>query len=88
MNKVRFLRPSFFVWPVVPLIACLATSAFGLPHVIWSYEWRGPAARSDDIAVRHYTICTYVGPYGVFTVRADDGACDLIRFFQPQGAPR
>lgn len=83
MKRVRFIRPGYFAWIVIPVAAYVIASVVGLPHVIWSYEWRGSAASYGDIAGRHFTRCTYVGPYGVVTVHPTDGACDLFRLSHP-----
>lgn len=86
--KVRFLRASYFVWIIGPLAAYASYQAFGLPHVIWSYSFRGGERgatiggepEATDFASRWYTRCTFVGPYGAFTTHPTDGACPWFAF--------
>ena len=78
--KVRFLRLSYFVWVIVPLGLLAAYEAFGLPHMIWSYDFY---STSDEPFVgRTYTRCTFIGPYGAFTTRPADGKCAWVAFFK------
>jgi hypothetical protein len=86
MRKVRFIRPSYFVWLVVPIIAWPLVAMVGLPHVIWSYDWR--EFEGGAVSVRHYTRCTYVGPFGVVTIHPRDGACGLLHFARASEAMR
>ena len=86
MRKVRLIRPSYFVWVIVPVIAWLAAAIIGLPHVIWSYDWREVEGRAAS--VRHYTRCTYIGPFGVVTVYPQDGHCGLVHFARSSEAAR
>ena len=84
--KTRFLRVKYFIWVIVPLILYLSYLAFGLPHMIWSYEYRqvGQASVSNPFAGRYYTRCTYIGPYGSFSTSAKNGKCSLITFFKKE----
>ena len=84
--KPHLLRPSFFVWLIVPAAVYLAYLAFGLPHMIWSYEYRqvGPASTANPFAGRYYTRCTFVGPYGSFSRAASNGKCRLVSFFKKE----
>lgn len=75
--KPRLLRPSYLAWTIVPAILFGFHQLYGLPHAIWSYEFRGSYT---DFASRHYTRCTFVGPYGAFTVPATDGQCGWFVF--------
>jgi hypothetical protein len=63
MRKVSFLRAAYFVWIIVPMGLYAVYAAFGLPHVIWSYDWSpiGPDSYTD-FSRRQYTRCTYAGP--------------------------
>ena len=82
--KPRLLRFSFFIWVIVPVAIYLAYLTFGLPHMIWSYEFRqiGPASTANPFAGRYYTRCTYIGPYGAFSSSASNGKCALVSFFK------
>jgi hypothetical protein len=51
--------------------------------MIWSYEFYGSDA---DWSRRRYTRCTFIGPYGVFTVPATDGRCDWLLLRKSPGA--
>ena len=71
----------FFVWLVVPAGLYAAYLLFGLPHVIWSYEWHALGRNSySDFSQRHYTSCSYLGPYGLFRETAVNGTCGWVRF--------
>ena len=86
MNRTRFLRLSFFVWIVVPIGLWLTVALVGSPHVIFSYDWSAPRHASyGDFAARHYTRCTYVGPYGFITEYPRHGRCDWLRFSKTPG---
>lgn len=81
MKTPRLVRPSFFLWIVVPALMFGIYQLFGLPHVIWSYEWRplGPNSFAE-FKQRHYTRCSYLGPYGLITEYPSDGTCGSFRF--------
>lgn len=86
MPNIRFLRPTYFIWlaPALAVFAFVHTA--GLPHLVWSYDWYALGPNSDaDFSQRHYTRCTYIGPYGGITVYPQDGSCGLIRFFPKAG---
>ena len=74
----------FFAW--TPFAAALYGGylAYGLPHVLWEYEWREIArdTRSgrDPIEHRHYLTCTHLGPYGAFKLSAVAGKCGWVIF--------
>ncbi|GJE18415.1 hypothetical protein [Methylobacterium marchantiae] len=78
MTCPPLIRPSFFTWLVVPALLWLAVQLFGLPHMIWSYEWHGRIG--DEVSRRHYTRCTYIGPNGAITEYPRDGRCGWVRF--------
>ena len=80
MAALRYL--SLVLWVAVPLLAYGAYSAYGLPHVIVSYSFANNGHSYDLSVSRHYLSCTFVGPYGVFTVPAEDGRCGWFRFFK------
>lgn len=75
--KPRLLHASYLVWIVVPIAVVGIYQLYGLPHPIWSYEFHGT---HGDFASRHYTSCTFIGPYGAFTVPATDGRCGWVLF--------
>jgi len=56
----------------------LSATTFGLPHVLYAYDYRLWGSE------RHYTACRYYGPYGAFERTALDGTCPYIRLFQPR----
>ena len=75
-NRVRLVRPSFFIFAVVPLALLFTYQTYGLPHPIWSYAWIDQGQGYGPLKQRHYTRCTYLGPYGAFTDhRPADGTC-------------
>jgi len=83
--KAQFLRPGYFVWIVIPLALYLTYLAIGLPHFIWSYDWRDNG-RYDPFAYRFYTRCTFIGPYGEFTKRFPNGGqCAWFKFYKNRG---
>ncbi len=77
--SIRFLRAHYFVWIALPLAGLLAYLLLGLPHIIWSYEWRDNGTY-DPAAPRHYTRCTFIGPYGTFTTYPANGKCSWVLF--------
>lgn len=80
--KARLLPITYFVWIVVPVALFIAYLAFGLPHVIWSYSFLDNGRGNDPFVERHYTRCTFIGPYGSFTTHPADGTCPWFRFFK------
>lgn len=84
--KPRLIRASYFVWIVFPIAFYALYLMVGLPHFIWAYEWRNTGQGHDPFANRHYTSCTYIGPYGAFTTSASaDGKCNWFRFRKKRG---
>lgn len=83
--RVRFLRLSYFIWIIVPILIYGAYLAFGLPHMRWSYSWQNDGQGYDPFVERYYTRCTYIGPYGSFTIYPDNGKCVWFRFYKQQG---
>ncbi len=82
---LHYLR--YLVWLIVPVTVLAIYLIFGLPHLIWSYEWRptGPSSYTD-FSARHYTRCTFWGPYGRFTEYPDNGTCGWVRFAKKRGS--
>ncbi|MEO1105905.1 MAG: hypothetical protein AAFW98_19600 [Pseudomonadota bacterium] len=72
---------------MIPVSLWLAHSAYGLPHLRWSYTYLDNGRPYDPFVPRYYTRCSYAGPYGDVTVRPADGQCPVIRFFKPRPAP-
>lgn len=87
---MRALGPGlgYFVWLVVPLALYGGFRLYGLPHVIWNYEYESASGRSRwDFEGRRYVSCTFIGPYGTFTVSADHGQwCGVVAFFHAREA--
>lgn len=81
----RLLRLRYFVWLLVPAGFLMIHLAMGLPHFIWSYSFRDNGTY-DPRAQRHYTRCTFIGPYGAFTTYPGDGNCEWIRLFKRDGS--
>lgn len=84
MSRVPLIRPSFFVWVVIPLAMWLVYATFGLPHIRWSYEFH--AKSYDPAAERYYTRCTFIGIYGSFTITPTNGTCDWFIMRKRKGA--
>lgn len=81
MKRPRPVRFSYFAWIAALALLYGAYAAYGLPHVIWSYGFQ-LAGTNDrwDFAARRYTRCTFVGPYGQFTIYPGDGRCPWFVF--------
>ena len=75
----------FFAWVLVIAFTYQAYAAQGLPHFLWSYSFLDNGDRFNPYAERYYTSCTYIGPYGEFTVLAIGGKCEWVRLFTEQG---
>ena len=81
--KPRLARPSYFIWVVVPLALYAGYLVFGLPHFIWSYQWRDNGQGYDPFAYRYYLRCDYIGPYGLMTDASPvGGKCAWFRFYK------
>ena len=83
MITPRFLHASYFIWIILPVAVALFYLVFGLPSILFSYDFR--AVSHDPHARRHYTRCTYLGPYGAFTTFPNDGKCGWLRFYKNGG---
>ena len=72
---------SLFLWVIgaAAIYAIYATQ--GLPHMIWSYQFHDNGDRYNPLADRYYTSCTFIGPYGVFTIPAKGGKCGWVNLF-------
>ncbi len=82
----RLIRASYFIWLIIPLTGYVLFQVYGLPHVIWSYDWRNDGQGYDPFAKRHYTRCTYIGAFGTFTDNApSQGRCDWFQFYKNDG---
>ncbi len=80
--RVRFLKPSYFVWLLLLGGAYGASQIVGLPHLRFFYDFQTAGNRYDPFAERFYTRCTYWGPNGKFTIHfPENGECALFRFF-------
>lgn len=76
--KLRYLRLLYFVWLAAVPVCYVAVATYGLPHLVWTTFGHNVAAG------RFHTRCTYVGPYGSFTVHFPrDGDCPIFRLFKP-----
>lgn len=75
---------TLFFWIALPISAYAAYNIFGLPHMIWSYRFFDNGGPANPAVRRYYTDCSFVGPYGVFTVPATRGRCGWVRFFKPR----
>lgn len=80
MTKARFLRLSYFAWIVPAGLVVGAYALFGLPYVIWSYEWEHNGHGYGEIDKRFYVRCSYLGPTGLITEYPTDGKCGWVRF--------
>ncbi len=73
---------ALFLWLALPVAAYVAYFIHGLPHMIWSYSFHDNGDPHNLLAKRDYIDCTFLGPYGRFTVPADAGRCGWIKFFK------
>ncbi|MGJ8629109.1 MAG: hypothetical protein ACSHXB_19280 [Sulfitobacter sp.] len=78
------LRLSYFFWIVVPVALYIVYATFGLPHAIWSYEFRNNGNPYDPFLERFYTSCTFWGPTGMHTIPASNGRCGYVAFFKQE----
>ncbi len=82
--KTQFIRASYFFWIIMPVALYFGYLAYGLPHFIWSYDWRNNGTY-DPFAKRYYTRCTFIGPYGNFTTYPTNGKCGWLVFRKARG---
>lgn len=80
MKKVRLIKTAYFVWLIVPMTLIAIYALYGLPHVIWSYEWRDHGQGYSNIHLRHYTRCTFLGPKGRVKTYPKNGRCGWVLF--------
>lgn len=73
---------AMFVWIVLPVAGYIAYATWGAPHFAWSYRFEDNGDPYNPLAERHYLDCTFIGPYGGFTVPAESGRCSWIKFFK------
>ena len=82
--KASIFFLGFFAWAPFAAAICGAYVTYGLPHVLWEYEWREIARDTrlgrNPNAQRHYLTCTHLGPYGVFKMPAKAGECGWVIF--------
>ncbi len=83
MRSMKYL--SLFLWLIGAAALYGIYVTYGLPHGIWSYRFLDNGDQYNPLAERHYTSCTFVGPYGAFTVDAENGRCGWVRMFKEQG---
>lgn len=82
MKKVRLIKAVYFIWLIVPVALFVVYALYGLPHVIWSYEWRDDGQGYSNIHLRHYTRCTFLGPQGRIKTYPIDGNCGWVLFYK------
>ena len=83
--KPSLVKPTDYIWVLVPLGLWLAYSLYGLPHLRFSYSWRDDGQGYDPFAKRYYTRCTYIGPYGEDTILPLRGHCPIFRLIKKPG---
>lgn len=73
---------SLFAWlfGAAALYGIYATK--GLPHMIWNYSFLDNGDQFNPFAQRYYTSCSFIGPYGVFNLKAENGKCGWVRMFK------
>lgn len=83
--RVSFLKPSYFLWVIVPVAGFMAYQAWGLPNLIFSYDFR--AASHDPFVKggRYYTRCTYLGYWGATTTYPTNGRCNWFLWRHKNG---
>lgn len=64
-------------WWAVGLSAIVAI-VIGVPKPSFRIQYEFRAASYQPNAERHFTRCDYWGPRGHFTLRPDNGRCDLV----------
>lgn len=81
-----WLLLSFCSWLIVPAGLLAGYLAYGLPHLIWWRSWIDTGQSYSASFPRHYTSCTYIGPFGPQTLPARQGSCVWIAFLKKTGA--
>ena len=77
--------PTMFLWLGGAAVLYGIYASYGLPHAIFSYTFLNNGDRNNPVAERYYTSCVFVGPYGAFTVDAENGRCGWVRLFKERG---
>jgi len=77
-TKPRLLRPVYFIWALPAALLLASYLTYGLPYIIWSYEFR--AQTYSDLDRRYYTRCSYIGSGGLITELPTNGKCSWFRF--------
>jgi len=79
--RALFSSLRFFVWLIVPAVLLGVYHLWGLPHFIWSYDWRPTGPNSfAEFDQRRYTRCSFYGPYGLITEYPTGGTCGWLHF--------
>lgn len=79
--RLFFSYARYFIWIVVPVAMWAAVEFNGLPHFRWQYSWVDQGQGYDPFAYRHYTDCTFWGPYGTFKIYPANGKCAWFQLF-------
>lgn len=74
---------TLFFWVALPIAGYVAYGLYGMPHVIFSYNFHDNGDQFNPLAKRTYTQCVFIGPYGGFKVPAENGRCGWVKFFKP-----
>ncbi len=80
IHSLKYL--SLFVWLLGAGALYGVYVSYGLPHVIWNYTFLDNGDRYNLFAERHYLSCSFIGPYGVFKMNAQNGRCDWVLLFR------
>lgn len=73
---------SLLIWIICAAVIYGVYATQGLPHMIWSYKFYDNGDRYNPLTDRYYTSCTFAGPYGVYTLPANNGKCGWVRLFR------
>lgn len=76
------IRPSYFIWVIVPIALYLVYMAWGSPHIAFNYTWRNDGQGYDPFAKRWYLSCEYIGATGSHQYHPQDGKCPWFRFYK------
>ena len=88
MRMLKVVTLSVLIVPagaVQPVSASEAIPFVGAarPHIVWQYTFHQNGDPHNPRVARDYITCTYVGPYGEFTVHAEAGDCPWMKMFTP-----